>query len=123
VRLAQRVNSVIVQIRDGFAVKLVSATTIELKVPGQGQRVSARLLQRLAHVQRFHFGQGLGLVGNRTTDACEQPAPLGRSEPSPGAIHGGTRRNDCGIDVGGLRRRDFANLLACRRVLERKDAA
>ena len=56
-RLAQREDGVVGEIGNGLAMQLVRRAGIEFQIARQRQRVGARLLQRLADVAGFQFGQ------------------------------------------------------------------
>jgi hypothetical protein len=120
VRLAQRINRVAGLVRDRLAHDLVAGAAIELHVAGEGERVGARLLQRLSHIYRFEPRQLLGPLEHFVPDAGEDAPALGGGQAPPLARRGASRRGDGGIDVVGPAPRDLGYRLAGRGILERQ---
>ena len=120
VRLAQGVDRVAVEVRDRFAHDLVGRAGVKFHIARHRQRVGARLLQRLADVERLDARELLDPGADQIGELQEQSPALGRGEPSPRAMKRALGRLDRRIDVGGLPARDFADFNAARRVLDRQ---
>ncbi len=120
VRLAQGVDGVAVLEGNGLAVQLVGCTCVELQVAGQGDHVVAGLLQRLADVEGFQFGQHVDAGFDLASHAGQDAAALDGGGPAPVSAEGGARGVDGRVHVGGGSGGKLAHDLAGRWVLDRQ---
>ena len=122
-RLAQRVDGVAVEIGDRLAHHLVGGAAVEFHVAGHRQRVGARLLERLADVDRLDQREIVGAGANELAELAQQAPALGRREASPGAGEGALGRRDRRVDVRRSAARDRADLRSAGGILERQDVS
>ena len=99
-------HEIAVEKRNRLAVKFVGSPAIELEIAGAGLDVGTRLLHRLARVAGLDQGQLFRMVEDDETELRQQPPPLRRREPAPGArlvgfAGGGDRSVDIGRIAGG----------------------
>ena len=117
-RFAQRIDGVAVEIGDRLAHHLVGGAAVELHVARHRQRVGAALLDRLADIDRLDPREVFDAGADELGELHEQPAALGRGEPSPFARQRPLRCVDRSVDVGACPARDRADLDPARRVLD-----
>ncbi len=105
VRLAQGVDGVAGEIRDGLARQLVGGAAVELEVARQRPGVGAGLAERLADVAAPRAGRGPRTRSStsRPSRASSRPRSAAVARPH-GAVEGGARRRDGGVDLGRRRR-------------------
>ena len=111
-RLAQRIDRVIVEIGNGLAHQLVSRAGIEFQIARQHHGVGARLLQGFAHIAGFHLGQGVDARLHDLAHARQDAAPFGGVEGAPCAVERILRGLDRLIDIVGGAGRHGADGLA-----------
>jgi hypothetical protein len=99
VRHAQRHHRAAGRVGDGLAVQLVGGAAVVLEVARAGGDVHARLLDGLAGVAAFQFGQlGVALRDERGQAGQRAPA-LGGRHATPGPVEGAPRGGHRVVDV------------------------
>ena len=119
-RLAQRVDGVIGEIGNGFAVQLVGGAGIEFEIAGERHGIGAGLLQWLADVACFQIGEHIGLRRNGRAHLHKNASALGGGELAPCACISRLRRFHGGIDIARIARGQRADRFAGRRIFDRQ---
>ena len=109
VRLAQGIDGVAFLIGDRLPMQLIRSAPVKFQITGQGNRIIARLAQRLAHIERLHPGKRLNLLQNKSRGPQQHPAPLQRGGLTPYTLPGRAGRIDSGIDICGTAPGDLAH--------------